>query len=167
MDRWNDIVTKMKLNLIRETRWWAKEVALKKIFGLFDTKNFNGILFKNLIQVMKTIKDSVQNDSESRTKASGFIENFIILTTMVFLKIFSITGPLSKYLQGNNCDILQAYNMIKKSKVQLQQVEFSEIHEKTNIFIEHMNDELDEIDIVIESEFPNKRRRVPKLMNIE
>jgi hypothetical protein len=59
--------------------------------------------------------------------------------------------------------------MIKKSEVQLQQVEFSEIHEKTNILqniyiIEHMNDELDEIDIVIESEFPNKRRRVPKKM---
>ncbi|KAF0703227.1 zinc finger MYM-type protein 6-like, partial [Aphis craccivora] len=168
MDRWNDIVTKMKLNLIGETRWWAKEVALKKIFGLFDTNNFNGILFKKLIQVMKTIKDSVQNDSESRAKASGFIENFIkyetVLTAMVFLKIFSITGPLSKYLQGKNCDILQAYNMIKKSEVQLQQVEFSEIHEKTNIFIEHMNEELDEIDIIIESEFPNKRRRVPKKM---
>lgn len=54
--------------------------------------------------------------------------------------------------------------MIKKSEVQLEQVEFSEIHEKTNIFIEHMNDELDEIDIVIESEFPSKRRRVPKKM---
>lgn len=98
MDRWNDILTKMKLNLIGETRWWAKEVALKKMFGLFGTNNFNGILFKNLIQVMKTIKDSVQNDSESRAKA-GFIENFIkyetILTATVFLKIFSITGSLS------------------------------------------------------------------------
>lgn len=30
MDRWNDLVIKMKLNLIGETRWWAKEVALKK-----------------------------------------------------------------------------------------------------------------------------------------
>lgn len=123
------------------------------MFGLFDTNNFNGTLFKNLFLVMKTIKDSVQNDSESKTKASGFIENFIkyetILTAMVFLKIFSIIGPLSKYLQIKNCDILQAYNMIKKSEVQLQQVEFSEIHEKTNIFIEYMNDKLDEIDIVI------------------
>jgi hypothetical protein len=62
---------------------------------------------------MKTIKDSVQNDSESRTKASGFIENFIkyetILTAMVFLKIFSITGPLSKYLQGNRVIIVTYY----------------------------------------------------------
>lgn len=61
---------------------------------------------------MKTIKDSVQNDSESRAKASGFIENFIkyetILTAMVFFKIFSITEPLSKYLKSKNCDILQA-----------------------------------------------------------
>lgn len=68
------------------------------MFGLYDTKNFNGILFKNLIQVMKTIKDSVQNDSESRAKASGFIKYFIkyetVLKAMVFLKIFSITEPL-------------------------------------------------------------------------
>ncbi|XP_025414967.1 zinc finger MYM-type protein 6-like [Sipha flava] len=123
MDRWNDIVTKMKLNLIGETKWWAKEVALKQIFGLFDTKNFNAI---------------------------------------VFLKIFSITRPLSKYLQSNNCDILQACNMIKKSEVQLQQVEFSEIHEKTNIFIEHMNDELDEIDIVIEK---NAMKKISEKLN--
>lgn len=94
----------------------GSKVALKKIFGTFYANNFNGILFKNLIQVMKLIKDSIQYDSESRAKASAFIENFIkyetILTAMGFLKIFSITGPLPKYLQDINCDILQAYNMI-------------------------------------------------------
>jgi len=96
----------------------VKEVALENIFGTFDTNNFNGILFKNLIQVMKTIKNSIQNYSESRAKATGFIENFItcetIKTATVFLKMFSTTGPLSKYLQGKNCDTLKSYYMIKE-----------------------------------------------------
>ena len=91
-----------------------------------EYNNFNNILFKNLIYVIKTIKDSIQNDSESKTKASEFIENFIkyetIITAMVFLEIFSITEPLSKYLQGKNCDILRAYIIIKKSEIQLQQI---------------------------------------------
>lgn len=54
--------------------------------------------------------------------------------------------------------------MIKNSEFQLQQVEFSEIYEKTNTFIEYFNDELEEIDIIIESEFLNKRRRIPQKM---
>lgn len=60
--------------------------------------------------------------------------------------------------------ILQAYNMIKKTEVQFEQVEFFQILEKTNKFIECMNGKHDEIDIIIESEFPNKRRRISRKM---
>lgn len=61
------LVTKMKVNLIVETRWWAKEVA-QHFFWTFNTNYFNAILFKNLIQVMKTTKYLIQDDSESRAK---------------------------------------------------------------------------------------------------
>lgn len=54
--------------------------------------------------------------------------------------------------------------MIKKTEVQFEQVEFFQILEKTNKFIECMNGKHDEIDIIIESEFPNKRRRISRKM---
>lgn len=59
------------MQTIAEARWWAKEVERNKIFGAFDTPGTERLLkYKNLI-----IAD-------------------------IFMKLFTITGPLSRYLQA-------------------------------------------------------------------
>lgn len=116
MNAWKDNTdTKKRINLIGDTRWWAKDLALNKIFGNFEDPTNS--LYIELLMTMEAIQTSdVGNHSSNAYQAQNFITNLTsfetILMAKTFLRIFAITTPLSKYLQTVGLDILTAGRMV-------------------------------------------------------
>lgn len=103
MGVWEEVAdTHLKrLIVIGQTRWWAKDVALTKIFGAFgDPEN---CAYVSLVLTLIAIRENTHMASPVRTKAKGYVENLLkyetILTAQIFLRIFEHTAALSKYLQ--------------------------------------------------------------------
>lgn len=98
------------LNLIGDTRWWAKDVCLRKVFGSFDDPKSG--CFKKLVQTLAKIGSTIEIDADARFKAINLSQSLCkfktILTAQIFLRLFKHTTPLSKYLQTKEMSILHA-----------------------------------------------------------
>lgn len=107
MNIWKEICEKdehnshKRLQAIGETRWTAKETGLKRIFGSYNSSDDSGML-ADLLIVLTKIELKPNLNPDIRSKASNFISSFLkyetILIAHMYLKIFQITGPLSRYL---------------------------------------------------------------------
>lgn len=170
MDIWRELVPRIGLGCIGETRWWAKAEALKKIFG---ESSHNSGLLPQLIIALHKISKSETMKPEIRAKADGLKQNFLkfktICTAQIFLQIFERTTPLSNYLQTKGADILKVHNMVQATLKEIQEKlgDFEEILISTNSFISWVNEKLDETDeynFSVESEFPEIRIRRKKRM---
>lgn len=180
MDIWNKINIddnkKRKLQTIAETRWWAKETALSKIFGTYGCTISS--MYVEVLLALKTIENSHTMNSDVRATAKSLRESLqkyeVILIAHIFLKIFSITGPLSRYLQTKGLDLLKANNMAQTALKQLRQIQrdFKNIQETSDMFVkwvivklEAIDSDLDGVgDIEIETYLPEVRvRRVKKM----
>ncbi|XP_047135342.1 uncharacterized protein LOC124812563 [Hydra vulgaris] len=97
-----------RLNVIGETRWWAKNHALKKIFGSFNNPSTS--LYIELIKTLQELASSEDFNPTVRDTAQTLLDKCIsfetILTVQVFLRIFQHTASLSKYLQTSGMDVL-------------------------------------------------------------
>ena len=84
-----------------------------------------------------------------------------ILTAITSLRIIKITSALSKYLQISGLDFINAFNIVEPTKKDIQQIhrDFSMVVTKTDHFVQHANEVLDErgCDVMIESSFPDKQ----------
>jgi hypothetical protein len=69
------------------------------------------------------------------SEASSLLDNLcnfkIILTASIFLKIFKIIGPTSRYLQTSGMDLLSAWSMIDSVKLKIGQIDFDSILESS------------------------------------
>lgn len=112
MDVWRSVTTDGRvLNLIGQTRWWAKDVALKKVFRVFNDPS--GSLFITIVKVLLSVLSSNDDfNSDTRSTAATLLKSLVkyetILTAQLYLKIFSHTTSLSKYLQTGGMYVLQA-----------------------------------------------------------
>lgn len=117
MDVWTSKNTKQRICSIGETRWWSKDLALTKVFGYFN--NFDNSLFVELVTSLDEICKNSNIKPEARLKAIGFIEGLskyeTILTAQIYLRIFNITTPLSKYLQGRGVNFICAFQMVTQT----------------------------------------------------
>lgn len=99
-----------RLDVIGETRWWAKDEALRKVFGSFAKPD--RALYTDVVITMERIEKDVTIKPAIRSKAQGYKDALLkyetILTAEVFLRIFEQTSPLSKYLQTSGMDIVTA-----------------------------------------------------------
>ena len=72
-----------------------------------------------------------------------------------------ITSAFSKYLQVSGLDFINAFNMVEATKNDIQQIhhDFAMVVTKTDHFVQHANEVLEErgCDLLIESNFPVKR----------
>jgi hypothetical protein len=97
MDQWCSRVPLRRLNLIGETRWWAKDSALTKVFGHFNDPGSS--LYVVLVETLSDIAGSLSAPPEAKYKAVGLLEQLgkfeTILTAQLFLRIFESTTPLS------------------------------------------------------------------------
>ena len=89
-----------------------------------------------------------------------------ILTAITFLRIMEITSALLKYLQTSGLDFINAFNLVKATKTNIKQIhrDFAMIVTKTDHFVQHANEVLEErgCDVLIESSFPAKGVRKGK-----
>lgn len=62
-----------------------------------------------------------------RSKASNFISSFLKYKTIfiahMYMKIFQITGPLSRYLQLSKLDLLKCHQMVTSTLENLKQIQ--------------------------------------------
>lgn len=156
-----------RLSPIGETRWWAKDVALRKVFGSFAHPD--NCLYVDVILTLTAIQDQVTMKTTTRISAHGFIEALLkfetVLTAKIFLRIFEQTSPLSKYLQTEGMDILSAHRMVRTTHECLTGMsrDFVSIKEATDRFVQWANDKLQEQDketeLEVETTLPLKRKK--------
>ena len=91
-----------------------------------------------------------------------------IVTAQVFLRIFSYTSLLSKYLQTIQLDLLSVQRMVEclLQNMNILRNDFQTCHEAAKQFVEWANDKLEEteVDLILEGSFPIKRQRQKKCM---
>jgi hypothetical protein len=142
MNTWKDIVNdaeKRRLQVIGQTRWWKKEVALRRIFGHYGEPESG--LYVDLILALQTIESSSRFNGDVCAKARSFKESLLkyetLLTAHVYLRVFKITTPLSKYLQTSGLDLLKCHQMVEMTTEELEKIQrdFDVVEQTTLRFI--------------------------------
>lgn len=130
-----------RLKHFSNTRWTYHDRSIEVILKTY----------KAIIETLKTIATE-EIDKKTRDTAKSFLKNLnrfhFILTMHLMKKIFSITTPLSKYLQAPDMDFIQAMKLVMATKLQLQEMRvdnmYGNIFNDSSIFcIEHGLDEKD------------------------
>jgi hypothetical protein len=155
-----------RLVIIGNTRWWSKEKALHHIF--VDQGN----LFVEMILALDTIQTLDSFTPEVRVKAKilkgSFLEYQTILTAFVYVHIFEIVGPLSRYLQTKGIDLIKSQELVDGSLQQLKKFQrnMQSVKKRTDNFIEQLNSKFEgcNVDVFIEIKFPEVRSRYKKKM---
>lgn len=143
---------------IGETMWAAKETALKKIFGTFNSSDDSGMLAE-LIIVLTKIERKPNLNFNVKSKASNLIsslKNETILIAHMYMKIFQITGPLSRCLQPSKLDLLKCQQMVTSALENHKQIQRGILEVKTicHKYISDVNNEIttmtDRFDLTVE-----------------
>ena len=127
-------------------------------------------MFCDVIKVLYCVSTSQKLSVKARFDASVMLDNMIryqhVLTAITYPRIMEITSALSKYLQTSGLDFINAFNMVEATKKDIQQIhrDFAMVVTKTDHFVQHANEVLEECgcDVLIESSFPAKRVRKSK-----
>ena len=154
-----------RLGLIGETRWWAKDHALTKVFGCFGKPSH--ALYTDVVITMIRIEEDETIKPAARVKARGYLEALLryetILTAQVLLRIFEYTSPVSKYLQTSGMDILTAQRMVIVTEDSLRKCarDFDGAKRAADTFVEWANDKLSEQDCEaeVQTALPERRPR--------
>ena len=163
MDTWKETIpgSHWKLQKIGETRWWSKDVALKNVFGSYESPNPERL--ETLLKALKLIESSKAFDPKATFEASALRQSWerfeTILCAFVFLKIFQYSTPVSKYLQTSGLDVMTAYTMADNLSKTLTVVrdQFSEVHQKAAKFA---NDVAEQgVDVAHELQCIRKRKK--------
>lgn len=142
-----------KLNLIGATRWWSKDKALSSIIKLNETdiKNSRFLLFLNFL--LEIISNHSTFDSKTKFTARTLLQNWskfdVIMTAAIYLDIFNISSPISKFLQSTSLNYLTAFNMINNLHKEIRSRRdnadsiFINLYSKVKHFIIEINKELE------------------------
>lgn len=160
-----------RLGLIGETRWWAKDHALTKVFGCFGKPDH--ALYTDVVITMTKIEEDESETMKpvARVKARGYLEALLryetVLTAQVFLRIFEQTSPVSNYLQTSGMDILTAQRLVMGTKDNLKKCarDFDGVKRAADTFVEWANGILQEqqdCDAEVQTALPEKRLRKKK-----
>ncbi|KAL1251715.1 hypothetical protein QQF64_019511 [Cirrhinus molitorella] len=156
-----------RLGVIGETRWWAKDEALRKVFGKF-AKPDNALYTDLVITMEKTEKDVTM---KPRNKAQGYKAALLkyesILTAEIFLRIFEQTTPLSKYLQTSGMDIASAQHLVTGTEESLRKCarDFQGVMRAADDFVERASgilEKLEDSEAEVQTSLPEKRIRKHK-----
>lgn len=123
-----------KIKNFSDTRWTSHDRVISVIHDKFDA----------LINTLNILSSST--DRVTSSNAHIFLQtipsfNFILILKLVG-RIFSITTPTSCYLQSNNIDFIQAFQLIDNAKQELVALRsdetFNDLVEESNKFaIDH------------------------------
>jgi hypothetical protein len=166
-------IIKKRLQSIGNTRWWSKELALKHLFGS-DGMYIDVILALNCIQISNEFTPEAR--LKAKTLKNSILEYSTILTAFIYIRIFNIVGPLSKYLQTKGMDLLKCQEMVSAAIKNLKYIQrdMDGVKLMAKTFIDTMSEKLElvetediDIDIVIETELPVIRSRKRKILSGE
>lgn len=93
----------------------------------------------------------------------------LILTALIYIKIFKIVGPLSRYLQTSGIDLIKSQELVNKALHYLKQIQrgMKDVKSDADKFITIIEETFEDkhnMDILIEKEFPKIRCRHKKKM---
>lgn len=135
-----------RLQSIGETRWWGKEIALNRIFGKINDPS-KGMY----IEVILALSDVINSDNfkpDIKVKAdhmrTSLLKYSTILTAFIYIRIFSITGPLSKYLQTKEMDLLKSQELVDTALEKLIEIQrdMDGVKLSGDVFVQQINSEL-------------------------
>ena len=85
-------------------------------------------LFSNVVVTLSVIRDSVSFKQTTRDQANDLVCKLLqfdtVLTAFLHNRIFSITAPLSEYLQTRGIDLLQMWRMVETKLLSMNQQRF-------------------------------------------
>lgn len=149
-----------RLSPIGETRWWAKDQALSKIFGCFG--NPDNALYVDLILTLKRIVEDMSIKAHVRARAKGYMESLLKHETVL------TASPLSRYLQTSGMDLITAHRLVMGAQDSLKSCnrDMDGVTKAANIFVEWANKELEENGSkeVVQGALPEKKIRKKKSM---
>jgi hypothetical protein len=115
------------------------------------------------------MQDQKNINTTERVKARGYFEGLLKYETMhpaqVFLRIFQVTSPVSKYLQTSGMDILSAHRMVVSTEEQLKETarHFEKVKAAADTVVQWANRKLQEwvgkTELELETTLPMKRAR--------
>ncbi|XP_008178665.1 zinc finger MYM-type protein 1-like [Acyrthosiphon pisum] len=148
MNKWHENSKYKFISCIGDTRWWAKDRCLAKVFGTY--LNPNECLYVEIIQTLNEIYESNGFAQDVRFKAKCFIDGLL------------------KYETTKRMNIVHAFSMVKTtiSTLQSKARDFNHIKDLTRTFIEWANCQIDDVELEynIEEKFPMKRIKKKKKM---
>lgn len=155
---------------IGETRWWGKEIALNRIFGKIN--NPSKAMYIEVILALSDVINSDNFKQDIKVKAdhmrTSLLKYSTILTAFIYIRIFSITGPLSKYLQTKEMDLLKSQELVDTALEKLIEIQrdMDGVKLSGDVFVQQINSELNQfnLDIVVEEHFPRIRSRKRKIL---
>lgn len=105
-----------------ETRWWSKDAAVTKVFG--SSGKPDRALHVDVLHTLSAIQDGETINATARVNAQGYISQLLkyecTLTAHIFLQIFQVTSPVSKYLRTSGMDILTAHWLVVAAAAELK-----------------------------------------------
>lgn len=143
MAKWEEISKYKNISIIGETRWWAKDRSLTKVFGVFSNPDY--ALFVDIIETFLHIYNNSNFQSDIRFRAKTLLDNLLkfetIITAQIFLQIFSSTTSLSLYLQTKGMKMIQTYKIVETTiqTLQSESRDFETVLESTKIFVKWVN----------------------------
>lgn len=153
MNIWRDIsenehenIRHKRLQSISDTRWTAKQTAVNRIFGSYS--KFNDVMYPDLIIALSKISKNESFKPDIRSKANNLLTPLLkyetILIAHLYMNIFSITGPLSRYLQTSGLDLHKCVQMVKGSLNELKKIQrnMNNTMQVSDEFILKMNNEI-------------------------
>lgn len=125
-----------------------------------------------MIKALLEIENDNHFSPDARFEACSLKENLlkfeIILTSQIYLRIFEISSPLSKYLQTSGIDFMKCNYFINHFKKKLMSFsrDFEKVKRSADKFVNEMNSimETEGIDAAIETNLPVKRIKKRKKM---
>ena len=142
------------------------------MFGSFGKPD--RALYFDVLHTLSAIQDGETINATARVNAQGYIGQLLkyetILTAQIFLRIFQVTSPVSKYLQTSGMDILTAHRMVATAEAELKEMtrDFQSIKTAADKFIQWANnkigEESEETELEVETTLPQKRGRRKKSM---
>ena len=126
-DQKDNGVKVLSLKRINTVCWSSCEHSLHVFLSRIDS----------IGRVLTKVATNVTLDSNQRDTANGLIDAFkkkeIIATALLFREIFSVTGPLSRYLQSVDIDIGKAVIITDSCLSQLQELRMTPESIITNV----------------------------------
>ena len=123
-----------------------------------------------MILVLNHIKSSSTFDAKAVFEAGALLDKWCVfethLTAFLLLAMYGILQQASEYLQTKGLDYLSGWNMVQSAKGALMKVEFEEVLQNANAFVNNVNAVLldDCLDVSVETELRQTRVAKKKVM---